>query len=70
LVIDGFRQSWDEVAAFRFGRVADSYAARTSGDRNVGVIGVALFEEASRSHWDPYDVERRETADPYPGGWR
>ena len=70
LVIDGFRQSWDEVAAFRFGRVADSYAARTGGDRNVGVIGVALFDEASRPRWDQDEVYRRETADPFPGGWR
>jgi hypothetical protein len=70
LVIDGFRRSWEEVAAFRFGRVADSYAARTSGDRNVGVIGVALFAEAPRSRWTDDELDRRETADPFPGGWR
>jgi hypothetical protein len=43
--IDGWRTTVHSVAAFRFGRVADSYAARTSGARNVGVIGVALFTE-------------------------
>jgi len=69
LVIDGFRQSWDEVASFRFGRVADSYAARTSGDRDVGVVGVALFQEAAPSPWTQDEVYRRETADPFPG-WR
>jgi len=69
VVIDGFRQSWDAVAAFRFGRVAESYAARTSGDRDVGVVGVALFEEAARSPWSQDEVWRRETADPFPG-WR
>jgi hypothetical protein len=43
--IEGWRTSVHGVAAFRFGRVADSYAARTVGARNVGVIGVALFTE-------------------------
>ena len=69
VVIDGFRQSLDEVASFRFGRVSDSYAARTSGDRNVGVVGVALFDEARPSPWTSDEVWRRETADPFPG-WR
>jgi hypothetical protein len=41
--IEGWRTSVHGVAAFRFGRVANSYAARTVGARNVGVIGVALF---------------------------
>jgi hypothetical protein len=43
--IDGWRTSMQSVAAFRFGRVADSYAARTGSARNVGVIGVAVFAE-------------------------
>jgi len=43
--IDGWRTSYSTVAAFRFGRVADSYAARTGSARNVGVIGVAVFAE-------------------------
>ncbi|HRV18855.1 MAG TPA: hypothetical protein P5317_12700, partial [Myxococcota bacterium] len=45
VIIDGFRISMQEVAAFRFSAVADSYAAKTSGARNVGVIGVAVFTE-------------------------
>ncbi|MCE9580865.1 MAG: hypothetical protein K8W52_47565, partial [Deltaproteobacteria bacterium] len=45
LVIDGFRQTDQQVAAFRFGAVADSYAARTDGGGNVGVVGVAIFAE-------------------------
>jgi hypothetical protein len=45
LRIDGFRTSLSEVAAFRFGRVQGSYAARTGSARNVGVVGVALFCE-------------------------
>ncbi|HUJ63844.1 MAG TPA: hypothetical protein VLX92_35330 [Kofleriaceae bacterium] len=65
LVIDGFRTSDSDVAAFRFGRVADSYAAQTSGDRNVGVIGVAIFSERG-AVWTPAELERRDTADPFP----
>jgi hypothetical protein len=67
LVIDGFRTSETEVAAFRFGRVADSYAAQTSprGDRDVGVIGVAIFGELGAT-WSPDDIERRDTAEPFP----
>jgi hypothetical protein len=43
--IDGWRLSGLEAAAFRFASVPDSYAARTSGARNVGVIGAAIFPE-------------------------
>jgi hypothetical protein len=46
LEIDGFRQSVDTVAAFRFGSVRGSYASQKHGDsRNVGVIGLAVFHE-------------------------
>ena len=65
LVIDGFRTSDSAVAAFRFGRVADSYAAQTSGDRNVGVIGLAVFSERG-AVWSPAELGRRDTADPFP----
>ena len=46
LVIDGFRKSDREVAAFRFSAKGRAYANNTpAGDaRNVGVIGSALFE--------------------------
>lgn len=43
--IDGWRLNDREAAAFRFAAVADSYAAKTSSARNVGVIGVAVFQE-------------------------
>jgi len=65
LVIDGFRTSSSGVAAFRFGKVADSYAAQTSGDRNVGVIGFAMFAERG-AVWTPAELNRRDTADPFP----
>lgn len=44
--IDGFRKSASEVAAFRFARKPQAYASNTpAGDaRNVGAMGVALFE--------------------------
>jgi hypothetical protein len=74
LTIDGFRTSDDAVAAFRFGRVADSYAAQTSGDRNVGVVGMAVFAERGaawapverRPAWTPAELDRRDSADPFP----
>lgn len=68
--IEGFRTSMSEVAAFRFGSVRNSYAARTSefGDRNVGVIGVALFGERGAPMPDLEDeARRRHEADPFPG---
>jgi hypothetical protein len=67
LTIDGFRTSSDAVAAFRFGKVAESYAAQTAptGDRNVGVIGVALFAERGAT-WTPRELARRDSADPFP----
>ena len=65
LTIDGFRTSDDAVAAFRFGRVAESYAAQTSGDRNVGVVGMAIFSERG-AVWTPGELGRRDTADPFP----
>jgi hypothetical protein len=48
--------------------VSESYAARTSGDRNVGVIGFAFFAERG-SRWTNDEIRRRETANPFPGGF-
>jgi len=68
LQIDGFRRSQAAVAAFRFGAVKDSYAARKGNDRNVGVIGVAFFHEQGTSFpWTERELERRESANPFPG---
>ena len=67
LTIDGFRQSEDAVAAFRFAKVKDSYAAQRGEARNVGVIGVAFFaqrgDDWSRS---AADLRLRDTASPFP----
>jgi hypothetical protein len=66
--ITGFRRNEAEVAAFRFGAVADSYAARTGDDANVGVIGVAFFaERGARAQWPDQEAARRHRADPFPG---
>jgi hypothetical protein len=65
LVIDGFRTSDANVAAFRFGRVADSYAAQTSGDRNVGVVGLAIFAERG-AVWTTGELQARDSANPFP----
>jgi hypothetical protein len=66
--IDGFRQSLHEVAAFRFGSVGQSYAAKKGDARNVGVIGVAFFpERGARSPWLEDEARRRHGADPFPG---
>ncbi len=69
LEVDGFRQTTDTVAAFRFGSVRNSYANQKHGDtRNVGVIGVALFNERGTN---PFafagDTRVREQANPFPG---
>jgi hypothetical protein len=45
--IAGWRKSMDDVAAFYFTRLEDSYAGRTDRPQNVGVIGVAVYREAA-----------------------
>lgn len=56
--IDGWRKSMDDVAAFYFTSLPDSYAARTGRPDNVGVIGIAVFAER-RVHPQPL-LERNE----------
>ena len=70
LEVEGFRQSTDSVAAFRFGSVRDSYAAQKHGDvRNVGVIGLAAFPERGFDPfpWSRAEVRQRNDANPFPG---
>jgi len=68
LVVEGFRQSSDAVAAFRFGPVRESYAHQKYGDtRNVGVIGAAIFNERGTNPWTNAEVGRRLKANPFPG---
>jgi hypothetical protein len=43
--ITGWRKSLEEVAAFVFAPLSQSYAGKTGRPENVGVIGVAVFRE-------------------------
>ncbi|MDM8559588.1 hypothetical protein [Candidatus Parabeggiatoa sp. HSG14] len=71
LKVEGFRQSMDAVAAFRFGSIQESYANKKHEDtRNVGVIGLAIFHERGTDPftiWTHDDIKQRKAADPFPG---
>jgi hypothetical protein len=67
--IDGWRISHQQAAAFRFSRVAESYAAQMGSGREVGVIGVAIFEEKwherdERWHEPPVSLRPRDESGP------
>src|SRR5438046_692687 len=68
LKVEGFRQTTEAVAAFRFGPVRESYAAeKYRNTRNVGDVGVALFNEAGSDPWASEEVRHRLKANPFPG---
>lgn len=56
--ISGWRKTTDEIAAFYFTALPDSYAARTGRPGNVGVIGVALFREWTPPRPRPQPIPR------------
>lgn len=60
--ITGWRKSLDDVAQFVFTDLPDSYAARTGRPDNVGVIGIAVFEEARPVYYEGEPIWRRGTA--------
>lgn len=64
-VIEGWRTSDDTVAAFRFSDMDSAYAERMGKGRNIGVVGVAFFQEEGYST-NPNELHRRDTADPFP----
>ena len=66
LEIEGFRQSTNAVAAFRFAAVGESYAAQMGSARNVGVIGAAFFAERGDAFVPASEVRLRDTASPFP----
>ena len=66
LEIDGFRQSTNAVAAFRFAAVGESYAAQMGSARNVGVIGAAFFAERGDAFVPASELRLRDTASPFP----
>lgn len=65
ILIDGFRTSLSEVAAFRFTTPGDSYSSRMGTPENVGVIGAAFFPEAAPPPPPPRPVYRYRPARPY-----
>ncbi|MFO0591315.1 MAG: hypothetical protein U0441_27455 [Polyangiaceae bacterium] len=70
LEVEGFRQSMDQVAAFKFGSVSSSYSNQKTGEtRNVGVIGMAVFHERGTDpwSWNNNEVDTRHNANPFPG---
>jgi len=64
--IRGWRKSLDEIAAFYFTQLGDSYAARRGRPENVGVIGVALFQRKVHYTTPAETVAPPEAADPAP----
>lgn len=58
VLVDGFRQSFSQSAAFRFSSPGDSYSSRMGTPENVGVVGVAFFPER-------YTPRPRPVARPY-----
>ena len=68
LEIHGWRTGPVSVARFRFSSVAGSYANLRHGDhRNVGVIGLAVFDEKGVDPWKwmPDEVGDRFAAAPF-----
>jgi hypothetical protein len=64
--IKGWRKSLEQVAAFYFSRIEDSYAARTGRPDNVGVIGVALFRrKATAPDFEADVLSRKEVPPPH-----
>jgi hypothetical protein len=68
VLIDGFRTSMTEVAAFRFTSPGDSYSARMGTPENVGVIGAAIFREAPSEPVYRPQIPRRSYPNAHGGG--
>jgi hypothetical protein len=70
VTVEGFRQSMDAVATFRFTTPEDSYTARMGSPQHVGVVGVAIFPESAPAPVAapaPYPEDRAE-AEAAPSG--
>jgi hypothetical protein len=62
--VAGWRKSMRDVAQFYFTDLRDSYAARTGRPHDVGVIGIAVFEDARRLPPPYFGGHHRERAAP------
>ena len=60
--ITGWRKSDEKVAAFYFSYKEASYASRTGRPQDIGVIGVALFNEQVQEVAGPVDEDRGDYA--------
>lgn len=62
--VAGWRKSYDEIAQFVFTDLPDSYAARTGRPDDVGVIGIAVFEEREYPRYEdaPAPIAREKAA--------
>ncbi|MDC0717206.1 hypothetical protein [Nannocystis bainbridge] len=71
VLIEGFRQSLDHVAAFRFTDVGNSYSGRWGTPQHVGVIGVAVFKEHQprRPRTPPAPIATRPYYEPFYGDY-
>lgn len=63
-VFKGWRKSNEEVAAFRLGSKGDAYSSQMGSAENVGIIGVAVFEEKEPPR--PIITVKETTYVPYP----
>jgi hypothetical protein len=61
-LIKGFRQTDENVAAFRFGDKKDSYSQQMGTGASVGVIGVAVFKEKEWPWRMRFDSNREGTS--------
>ena len=57
--IDGWRKNANQVAAFEFTALPDSYAARTGRAAYVGIIGIAMFNERTPRPLRQSNVQQR-----------
>jgi len=64
--IAGWRKSDDEIAQFNFTALPDSYASRTGRPANVGVIGVAVYEERVPFWRRRDEIARQSESEPAP----
>ena len=62
--IAGWRKSDDEIAQFNFTSLPDSYASRTGRPANVGVIGIAVYNE--RVYWRDREADMSRNEAPPP----
>lgn len=57
--IAGWRKSENEIAGFYFTEIENAYATRTGRSGNVGVIGVAIYNQQPQVQYEP-SVSQRE----------